>query len=299
MQTLLVTGVGGPAGRNLAGLLVENGYQVVGVDMQDLQHDHVAGIAFRQVAAAGDPQYLPQLRQLALEYQVGLLIPTVSEELPLLAQLADTLPVPVALSGLDSIVTAHDKYLTWQHLSQQDIPVPATLLAPLESAEAVRRLGLPFISKPRTGRGGRGVKVHFHAQEIRELPADSLLQSFASGTEYTVNLHCGSGFADAVIVVLEKTELKDGLVGNAVRVKRVEALDVLAVARRTARSLQLRGLIDMDIRRSATGVPLVLEVNARVGANIRHAPEVYGAFLASLKGPEWSSSQPSFTLQAQ
>jgi carbamoyl-phosphate synthase large subunit len=37
--------------------------------------------------------------------------------------------------------------------------------------------------------------------------------------------------------------------------------------------------LDIDIRRRRDGTPVVLEINARFGANIRHAPEVLDAAL--------------------
>jgi carbamoyl-phosphate synthase large subunit len=38
--------------------------------------------------------------------------------------------------------------------------------------------------------------------------------------------------------------------------------------------------LDVDIRRRNDGKPVVLEINARFGANIRYAPEVFEAALA-------------------
>jgi carbamoylphosphate synthase large subunit len=84
---------------------------------------------------------------------------------------------------------------------------------------------------------------------------------------------------DAVVVVLEKTELKEGIVGNAKSVRRVDATDVSDLAAAAARTVGLSGPLDIDIRRRSDGVPVVLEINARFGANIRHAPEVLEAVL--------------------
>jgi carbamoyl-phosphate synthase large subunit len=40
--------------------------------------------------------------------------------------------------------------------------------------------------------------------------------------------------------------------------------------------------LDIDIRRRSDGIPVVLEINARFGANIRYAPEVLEAVLHAL-----------------
>src|SRR5512138_1399048 len=82
MQTVLVTGVGGPAGQNVANLLLERGFAVVGTDIRELEPP---GMRFCRVPAARDPAFLPELRRLAREMRPVLLIPTVTEELPIIA----------------------------------------------------------------------------------------------------------------------------------------------------------------------------------------------------------------------
>ncbi len=56
--------------------------------------------------------------------------------------------------------------------------------------------------------------------------------------------------------------------------------DVAELARQATRALGLSGPLDIDIRRKSDGTPLVLEINARFGANIRYASEVFEAALA-------------------
>jgi carbamoylphosphate synthase large subunit len=80
-------------------------------------------------------------------------------------------------------------------------------------------------------------------------------------------------------VVLEKTELKEGLVGNARSVRRVENPEIADVAIAAAHATGLVGPQDVDIRLRSDGIPVVLEINARFGANIRFAQEVLDATL--------------------
>jgi carbamoylphosphate synthase large subunit len=82
-------------------------------------------------------------------------------------------------------------------------------------------------------------------------------------------------------VVLEKTELKDGLVGNALTVERVDDREVAELAAAAVRALSLEGPIDVDVRRGGDGRPFILEINARVGANVRAAEEILIAMIAS------------------
>ena len=74
--------------------------------------------------------------------------------------------------------------------------------------------------------------------------------------------------------------------GNAAAVERLPddaEPDVVALALRTVEALGLVGPVDMDVRRSGDGTPVVLEVNSRFGALSAHAPEVLEDVLA-----EWS-----------
>ena len=84
-----------------------------------------------------------------------------------------------------------------------------------------------------------------------------------------------------VAVVLRKTGLKSGRHGNATGVERVQEPGIAELALGAARTLGLTGPVDIDIRLRNDGTPLVLEINARFGANSANAPEVLDAVLGS------------------
>jgi carbamoylphosphate synthase large subunit len=282
MARFLVTGVGGPAGGNVTTLLLERRHQVVGTDMRLLQPP---GIRFYQVPPADAPDYLTTIHALAVKEQVDLIIPTVSEELPVFARDWTWKDIPVSISAAQAVQVANDKYLTNRLLSNQGVSVPRCALpSEVHSPEEVaQKIGWPCISKPRVGRGGR--EVAWHSEEdwpvIATLDDRYILQEFAAGTDYAPNLYIGPD-GQAVVVTLQKTELKEGIVGNAKQVQRVQAADVAKVALAAARAVGLTGPLDIDIRRRADKVPVVLEINARFGANIRYAPEVLDATLGAL-----------------
>lgn len=281
MSKILVTGVGGPAGRSVTLLLLERQVNIVGADMKLVDME---GIQFFKVPSASSPDLLETVYEIAKREKVDLVIPTVSEELPVFAGgwrwQAD---IPALIASAKAVETANDKYLTSQGLFAQGVSIPRFCLpsqvhSPEDLAE---HIGWPCISKPRVGRGGR--EVFLHTQEdwpaIKTLGDHYILQEFADGTDYAPNIYLGPG-GQAVVVVLEKTELKEGKVGNAKSVRRVVGEDVAELARQAARALGLLGPLDIDIRRKSDGTPVVLEINARFGANIRYATEVFEAALA-------------------
>jgi carbamoylphosphate synthase large subunit len=276
-----VTGVGGPAGGSLARQLVARGYEVVGVDIEPTT---VAGARCERVPAASDRHFVAALRRAADEAGSELIIPTVTEELVVLAGSSSHLwEVPVVVASEAAAALANDKWLTCRRLADQGLPIPSFALASEIGCcdQLTRGIGLPCLTKPRVSRGGRGVIVH----EVLDVDAfaafgeETIVQEFVPGTEYAPNLFLAADERDDVVVVLEKTALAHGKVGNALGVRRTVADDVGALARNAARALGLTGPVDVDIRRRADGVPVVLEVNARFGANSAHAPEVLDALL--------------------
>lgn len=288
---ILVTGVGGPAGRNVAQLLLARGHRIVGTDMREVL---MPGITFYRVPAANDPAFLETLRDLAAQEEVDLVIPTVTEELPIVARgWSQHSVTPAMIGSYDAVFTANDKYLTAERLTAQGVSVPRYCLpSQVRSVEEVaERIGWPCLSKPRVGRGGREVTVWHQEQwsQVAALDDRYLLQEFMPGTDYAPNLFVGRN-GHSTVVVLEKTKLKGNLVGNALEVARVHAPDVAELGLAAARAVGLVGPMDIDIRRGADGRPAVLEINARFGANIANAPEILDAALTEWTKAGWTHS---------
>jgi carbamoyl-phosphate synthase large subunit len=176
-------------------------------------------------------------------------------------------------------------------LQRAGVPVPGVAAAGefADCASALRWGGGAVIVKPRVSRGGRGVQLIESAEQLDWTTTDAaqLVQTFAAGTEYNPQLYRSPLSGDTRLVVLEKTALRQGRVGNAAQTVRLAAgaePDVEEAALAAARALDLVGPIDMDIRRDASGTPLVLEVNGRFGANSASAPELLDAVLSEWTG---------------
>jgi carbamoylphosphate synthase large subunit len=186
--------------------------------------------------------------------------------------------VALCISDPPGVDVANDKLRTAEDLDRAGVAVPITFAAATPHDELAEALGFPLLSKPRFGRGGRGVVVHRGAEDLAcASPEEVVWQEFLPGEEYDLNLFVERDGSVPAAVVLRKTGLKEGLVGNALGVERVEHPDVAELGLRAARSLGLEGPIDMDIRLATDGSPAVLEVNARLGANVLSAREVLDA----------------------
>lgn len=253
MVRILVTGVGGPAGRSVATQLRQRRIDVVGVDLVPPDSDTT------RVPAARDPEFVPRLTELA--QRVDLVIPTVSEELVPLARLGDP---KIVVGSPDAVAVADDKWLTFLHLFDVGVAVPRSCLG----GDPVLQ-GIDLVSKPRVGRGGRGVEVH-RGGALTTRDRTRIVQELLPGREYVVNLYLTGTPGRDVIEVLEKA---DGI-------RRTRAPDVAALAWSAAATIGLRGPVDVDVRRRADDQPVVLDVNARFGAHSAHTPALLDTLLA-------------------
>lgn len=269
---VLLTGAGGPAGRALYPQLIAKGVRVTRVDM-------VPGIGVGQVPAARDPLFLKAISQIIASEGIDAIIPTVQEELPVFARAI--LPIPVLISSPDAVDTADDKWLTYHVLNRAGVATPISSTPESINTEILEIMGERVISKPRMGRGGRGVTVHEnpHSWELAELPEGIIIQEFAGGVEYAPNVFISPNRTECV--VLQKTELAHGIHGNAVSTEVVDDQEIADLAIKAAKTLGIFGPADVDIRRKDNGEPVVLEINARFGANSMKAPIILEAALES------------------
>jgi carbamoylphosphate synthase large subunit len=274
-RRVLVTGAGGPAGAGAIASLRALGYRVLAADMREVPHE---AHEFALLPAAKSLDFGRALRELIARERIDWLVPTVSEELVPVARVAARLRaggVRVFMPDAGATVICEDKWHTAVFLAGNGVAVPRSSLdAPasgwLPAPDA------PLLTRPRVGRGGRGVLVH-----DRPLTApvgrDVIWQEFLPGTEYDVVLllHPERPHQVLCLQVLEKLVLREGRVGNATQLRAVDAPDVAAVAVAAAHALALAGPVDIDIRRGRDGVPRVLEINARLGAHASRVPELF------------------------
>jgi carbamoyl-phosphate synthase large subunit len=259
---------------------------VIGTDMRSAPTE---ADEFHVVPAANHPDFMSVLQEIARDREASLLIPTVSEELPVIAK--DTfelrsLGCMVMIAPYAATAIAHDKLFTALCLEKHNLSVARSLDGSVRHQDVAATLGFPLIAKPRVSRGGRGVVLHKDIAGLaEEKRGDIVYQQFASGLEFDVNLFMDQQGNMQACVVLLKTQLREGVVGNALAVERVQHKEVAELGRRACEAIGLTGPADIDIRFDREGIPKLLEINARIGANILFAEEVMESLLA-----EWQAS---------
>ena len=267
----LISGSEGPAGRSLCRQLIARGVNVIGCDAKPSDGALTA-------PTADSPALIPFLRSTIAHFGIDVFVPTVQDELLAVSISEQLFDATVLISSPKAIGIAGDKWLTASTLSALGIAVPRTYPFGQVPDE------FPVVVKPRISRGGRGVQVIESAVELNADNAGLITQAFAPGEEFCPQLFISPTTGATTCINLRKTELKQGRVGNAAQVERAEDEQVTRLAVQTAQALDLQGPVDMDIRYTADGTPVLLEVNARFGANSAHAPEILDAFLAEVSG---------------
>jgi len=286
MDAVLITGVGGPAGKAATTFFLEQGFKVIGTDIHPVDFN---GDEFVIVPQGDSPGYPEAIIACIRDKSPLLFVPTVTEELPVCAGLKKqirALGCEIFISNTEISAVINDKYLTSRKLAADHVATPHTLLSSQvgKAQRAGDLLGYPFVVKPRHGRGGRGVTLIQNLIQASMLkPNGGVYQEFVSGIEFDANLFVYPAGVVQSVVVLWKSRMKQGIVGNAVTVERIKREDVAELAIDTAVKLNLEGPLDMDIRLDCHCRPKVLEINGRIGANSLAAREILEAMSRTLQ----------------
>jgi carbamoyl-phosphate synthase large subunit len=202
----------------------------------------------------------------AVEQQgIGLIVPTIDTELPVLVSLRADLQAAgahVLASGPATVAIAGDKHLTAAHLRDHCLPAPRQWSAAQARADAAD-LPYPVIANPAQGSASIGVNiVNDRAELLRGLGEDIIVQELALGREYTVDVWVEGGRA-VCVVPRRRIEVRAGEVIKGVTERRDDVIDL---ALRTAQSLpDADGPLTIQIMRDDDGAMAVIEINARLG----------------------------------
>ncbi len=168
MTTILVTAAGAPGTAALLRGLRENGEREGAArrrvaDMSERSIGRHLCDAFHLVPAGSDPGYADAVLELVESEGANIVLPQSSFDLPGLLAARDRLPVPVLVSGPETVRRSNDKAETYSLL--QRIGVPTIEFRRVAGARAVetaaRELGYPdrpVCFKPVFSSGSRGFR---------------------------------------------------------------------------------------------------------------------------------------------
>jgi carbamoyl-phosphate synthase large subunit len=285
--TVLVSASGAPGTAALLRGLRENGereVRLVGTDMSERSVGRHLCDAFHLVPAGSDPGFPDAVLDVVEREGVDVVLPQSSFDLEGLAAHRERFPVPVLVSGPDTIRRSNDKAETYAFLHAIGVPAPqfrrVTGAAGVDAA--ARELGYPerpVCFKPVFSSGSRGFRVldptvdRAHqllherpgsvAMRLEEavelLPADGgpdlLVMELATGGERTID-----GIADGHRVVLGHPKTREAMrAGLAMYFVTLDDPALMAIADRIVGELGIEWFFNIQLVGEH-----VIEINPRI-----------------------------------
>ena len=266
--------------RELAGRIVA----VDSVDMTPLGFSKHCDEAIVTADCRSDPEgfiadLLDACARLADEHVV---IMPVFEEMELLARERHRFPphVTIAAPGIDAISKVTPKHHLAKTISGTPIPAPLTEIIGTGATGLKEPEGFsyPFLVKPSEGAGGRGIEkvesgeeLQAYAEGLRDKDV-ILAQSLAPGEDYCVSALCREG---ELVICSAYTNLEQFPKEHGAGVVRetVDAAPFEEAIRLIARETGWDGIFEADFMWTGEEAdpPLLIEINARFWAGVRHS----------------------------
>lgn len=234
-----------------------------------------------------DERYIDFLLDYCKKNNVEMLISLFDIDLYVLAknkERFDEIGVTVVVSDADFIKVCNDKWLTYQYLSERNIPTPKTYLD-LESVEndiSNKLISFPLIVKPRWGMGSLEIFTADNLEELnifykkikrniensylkyeskQDLDNCVIIQQKIKGFEYGVDIIDDLNGNYQNTIIRKKIGMRAGETDAAEIVENNEILDL---TKKLAKYSKHIGNLDMDILSDGKNY-YILEMNARFG----------------------------------
>jgi carbamoyl-phosphate synthase large subunit len=226
---------------------------------------HVADRSYR-VPMATDEAYLTELLTIVESEGVQLVIPTIDDELPIIAAARDQFKkagARVVCSPADTAAVCNDKYATCTTLREAGIAAAKTYLP----AQLSEELPLPLFIKPRAGRGAVGA---FPVRSYEELDfflryvENPIVQEYLDGPEFTIDVLCDFDGRPLSIVPRERVVIRSGVTDRG---RTVQDSRLITIAETACAVMKFAGPINIQCRMRHEQ-PVIFEINARFSGGI-------------------------------
>jgi carbamoyl-phosphate synthase large subunit len=226
---------------------------------------YAAERAFR-VPLASEPDYVDRIRDICAAMDVGLVVPTIDDELTPFAVAAPAFAaagVCVAVSPVETTRICNDKHATCVALAAKGIAA-ATSFVPGSLPQQPR---FPLFIKPRYGRGSVSAYPVRNARELAfflDYVPDPVVEEYLDGPEFTIDVLCDFSGRPLSIVPRQRLVIRAGVTDRG-RTSSDPALIALADACTAA--LPFAGPVNIQCR-VVNGRPTVFEINPRFSGGI-------------------------------
>jgi carbamoyl-phosphate synthase large subunit len=226
---------------------------------------HVADRAYR-VPLSTDPNYVAELLSICEAERVRLLVPTIDDEMALIAAAREqfrAIGTLVACSPTSTAALCNDKLETCEALIAAGVRAAKTYLP----STLPENIALPLFIKPRVGRGAIGA---FQVRTREELAFflgyvnDPIIQEYLDGPEYTIDVLCDFNGRPLSIVPRERVVIRAGVIDRG---RTVNDPKLIELARATCEALPFAGPVNIQCRLHR-GEPVIFEINPRFSGGI-------------------------------
>ena len=295
---VLVTGAGGPAGIAVVRRLVALGHRVVAADADP----RAAGGALAAVAItlprADHPGFVEAVAAVAALHGADALIPTVAEELGVLRVAAYRLAaggLGTWLPDVDAVEVCCDKIAFADCMRAAGVAHPVTGAG----AQGWEDVPGPWVVKPRSGRGSRGVQLldrWRHVAAAMQADPDLVVQTRLTGREFSADALVSRDGELLTAVPRWREETKAGI---SVKGTTFASDEVTALVAATLAAVGLTGPANVQGFVDADGRATVMEVNPRFSGalplTLAAGADVVSAYLTGIRTPRAELPQMWFT----
>ena len=268
--------------------------QVIATDIDPFSPAVHLADAAEEVPRSDHPAYVDALLDVCAGRDAGILVPTIDDELEIIAAAADRFAaagVVVMAPHVETARICRDKLLTAAHLERHGIRV-ATTWSPAQVEE--RDLQPPLFIKPRQGRGSVGAFQVRTPEQLRfflQYVSDPVVQEYLDGPEYTIDLFCDRSGRPLSAVPRQRLVIRSGVTDRG-RTVRDRVLMDLAV--RCAEVFEFRGAVNVQCR-VVDGTPVIFEINPRFSGGIQLTIAAGADFAEwTIRAARGETLQPSF-----
>lgn len=256
MINILVTESGGPAAIGLIKSIKKSKYEakIYAVDCNELSAGNFLADEGITVPVASSEEYLLFLLKIVVKYNIDIIIPTGEHDLAKLSWNKDKFKMngcEIFCSDTFTVQTCQQKHRFYEYLKTKNINLPLSIRG-------------PFIQKPITGSGSRGIKITESRNEM--------MQEYISGKEYTVDVFCDMNSNIISHVIRERTSIKAGIsvIGKVIKNELIKEQ-----VEKVVEELKIKGPSCMQFIITQLGIPYLIECNPRLGG---------GTYMSTLAG---------------
>jgi carbamoyl-phosphate synthase large subunit len=225
-----------------------------------------------------DPDYVPALKRLCEQHNVGAVVPLTDLDLEALAIARGRGHLPAFVPDPEIARATFDKYDAHLLLERRGLPSPPTVLPGEEPSS------YPVMVKPRRGSGARSIhraadrhEAEFFARYVDE---PTMVQKLMDGPEFSID--CLSDLEGTCLNAIPRTMI-ESRGGESIKGTVIADAELIELGRRTVESLGVRGPCTVQAFRDSTVGLGITDVNTRFGGAF---PAPMYAALAGRSYPE-------------